>query len=200
MAVPRYRPTRELTLLRHDLSRRSFSVARHDGAISTEGNLLASRFAGRPPPHRTRNSPSPQHVLVFSQAPDARTFTMSHRFALSLRSLAARPTVSPSQVAFLAQRNLSTSPILRLATQSTPQTGPTVPGYAPPPQAPIVPKAQQTVADYSKGPSALDKAASLFFFTEILRGECRIAASSWDCRSEPTELMRFALAGWSNQE
>jgi hypothetical protein len=26
--------------------------------------------------------------------------------------------------------------------------------------------------DYSKGPSALDKAAQLFFFTEILRGEC----------------------------
>jgi NADH dehydrogenase (ubiquinone) Fe-S protein 8 len=26
-------------------------------------------------------------------------------------------------------------------------------------------------ADYSKGPSALDKAAQLFFFTEILRGE-----------------------------
>lgn len=25
--------------------------------------------------------------------------------------------------------------------------------------------------DYSKGPSALDKAAQMFFFTEILRGE-----------------------------
>ena len=25
--------------------------------------------------------------------------------------------------------------------------------------------------DYSKGPSALDKAAQLFFFTEIVRGE-----------------------------
>ena len=25
--------------------------------------------------------------------------------------------------------------------------------------------------DYSKGPSAVDKAAKLFFFTEILRGE-----------------------------
>lgn len=25
--------------------------------------------------------------------------------------------------------------------------------------------------DYSKGPSALDKASQLFFFTEILRGE-----------------------------
>lgn len=96
---------------------------------------------------------------------------MSSRLALSLRSLASRPTVSPSQVAFISQRALSTSPILRLATQPT-QTGPTVPGYSPPPAAPIVPKAQQTVVDYSKGPSALDKASSLFFFTEILRGEC----------------------------
>jgi len=26
--------------------------------------------------------------------------------------------------------------------------------------------------DYSKGPSALDKAAQVFFFTEIVRGEC----------------------------
>lgn len=28
-----------------------------------------------------------------------------------------------------------------------------------------------SMADYSKGPSALDKAANLFFFTEIIRGK-----------------------------
>jgi NADH dehydrogenase (ubiquinone) Fe-S protein 8 len=34
--------------------------------------------------------------------------------------------------------------------------------------------AHPAVPDYSRGPSALDKAAQLFFFTEILRGEWRI--------------------------
>lgn len=33
------------------------------------------------------------------------------------------------------------------------------------------PEQLQTYPDYSKGPSALDKASQLFFFTEILRGK-----------------------------
>jgi NADH dehydrogenase (ubiquinone) Fe-S protein 8 len=33
-----------------------------------------------------------------------------------------------------------------------------------------------TYPDYSKGPSALDKASQLFFFTEIVRGECWASA------------------------
>lgn len=33
------------------------------------------------------------------------------------------------------------------------------------------PEQLQPYPDYSKGPSALDKASQLFFFTEILRGE-----------------------------
>lgn len=41
-------------------------------------------------------------------------------------------------------------------------------GYATPSPAPR----QNNEPDYSKGPSALDKASQLFFFTEIMRGEC----------------------------
>lgn len=33
------------------------------------------------------------------------------------------------------------------------------------------PNEMRSYPDYSKGPSALDKASQLFFFTEILRGE-----------------------------
>ncbi|ORY80712.1 hypothetical protein BCR35DRAFT_304270 [Leucosporidium creatinivorum] len=91
---------------------------------------------------------------------------MSSRLALTLRSQLPRSAATPL---VSAARPLSTSAILRLATQPT-QTGPTVPGYSTPPAAPIVPQAEQTVVDYSNGPSALDKASSLFFFTEILRG------------------------------
>jgi NADH dehydrogenase (ubiquinone) Fe-S protein 8 len=35
--------------------------------------------------------------------------------------------------------------------------------------------------DYSNGPSALDKAASLFFFSEIARGACEFVWT--DCRA-----------------
>ncbi|KAE8221004.1 hypothetical protein CF319_g5562 [Tilletia indica] len=54
-----------------------------------------------------------------------------------------------------------------------PQTGPSTLSHNPELQTPN-PSATATATaqypDYSKGPSALDKAANLFFFTEILRG------------------------------
>lgn len=37
------------------------------------------------------------------------------------------------------------------------------------------------VPDYSKGPSALDKASQLFFFTEIVRGEYRCGVVALAC-------------------
>lgn len=82
-------------------------------------------------------------------------------------------------------RPLSTSSILRLAT---PVTGPTLIKEQPNPQGSLndvstlnkqsaeamhssYPEELTQYPDYSKGPSALDKASQLFFFTEILRGE-----------------------------
>jgi NADH dehydrogenase (ubiquinone) Fe-S protein 8 len=82
-------------------------------------------------------------------------------------------------------RPLTTSSILRLAT---PVTGPTLIKEQPNPQGSLndvstldkqsaekmhssYPEEFTAYPDYSKGPSALDKASQLFFFTEILRGE-----------------------------
>lgn len=81
-------------------------------------------------------------------------------------------------------RALSTSPRTLLAT---PTTGPTQIHSAANPTPPITQtstldahgaqrlqaeseEGQVRYPDYSKGPSALDKASQLFFFTEILRG------------------------------
>lgn len=112
----------------------------------------------------------------------------SYKFAALLARSAARPFPAPlapllRAAAAVPSRHLSSSRLL-LATHA-PQTGPTKL-----PSAPAVPelgssvflgggKATETAqwnnevaaVDYSKGPSALDKASRLFFFTEILRGE-----------------------------
>jgi hypothetical protein len=128
-------------------------------------------------PRRRRRRPRSFSPPALSSALPLPTPIMSSRLAFTLRSQLPRSTTPLliSSAAAAAARPLSTTSILRLATQPT-QTGPTVPGYSTPPAppappaAPVVPKAEQTVADYSKGPSALDKASSLFFFTEILRG------------------------------
>lgn len=128
---------------------------------------------------------------------------MSH-LTRSLRTLAHQHhralLVKPAS-ATLVVRALSTSPVLRLAT---PQTGPTHPGYPTPPPAPVVPKATTQVTDYSQGPSALDKASSLFFFTEILRGASPSCSHlsprlSFVCvvSKSADSVVRFACAGWS---
>ncbi|GAA5831119.1 hypothetical protein JCM11251_005151 [Rhodosporidiobolus azoricus] len=91
----------------------------------------------------------------------------------TLRTAAARPAATPAAAFVLAARSFSSSPSARLATPLDPQTGPTQVGRAPR-HADTIQKARHAQAlqtpDYSKGPSALDKAASLFFFTEIVRG------------------------------
>jgi hypothetical protein len=46
------------------------------------------------------------------------------------------------------------------------------------------PESMVQYPDYSKGPSALDKASQLFFFTEILRGEW-VALNTWGVESHP---------------
>ncbi|GAA5857371.1 hypothetical protein JCM8547_002246 [Rhodosporidiobolus lusitaniae] len=88
----------------------------------------------------------------------------------SLRAAAARPAAAAPLVLRAA---LSSSAPRSLATPLDPQTGPTDVGRAPR-HADTIRKARHAQAlaepDYSQGPSALDKAASLFFFTEIVRG------------------------------
>ncbi|KPV76913.1 uncharacterized protein RHOBADRAFT_42126 [Rhodotorula graminis WP1] len=97
----------------------------------------------------------------------------SHLARTTLRAAAtARPAAPLSVLApgLLLPRTFTTSAAARLAQ---PQTGPTEPGHAPLHAAPVRKQRAQFAAqtpDYSKGPSALDKAASLFFFTEIVRG------------------------------
>lgn len=82
--------------------------------------------------------------------------------SLSLFRAVARPSLVPRALPLplVAQispiRLLSTSPLLR-AKHDTPTDARIYQTAAP-------------VVDYSKGPSALDKAAQVFFFTEILRG------------------------------
>ncbi|GAA5963773.1 hypothetical protein JCM3765_006847 [Sporobolomyces pararoseus] len=69
-----------------------------------------------------------------------------------------------------SSRPFSTTPLRLLAT---PQTGPTHVGRDPHAAEHVrkaVAQQQVYTPDYSKGPSALDKASSLFFFTEIVRG------------------------------
>ncbi|BGP53367.1 ndufs8, ubiquinone oxidoreductase 23 kd subunit [Rhodotorula sphaerocarpa] len=75
----------------------------------------------------------------------------------------ARPAV-------VSRRAFSSSPAALLAT---PQTGPTSVGRAPRHTDQIRHQRKQQALespDYSHGPSALDKAAGLFFFSEIVRG------------------------------
>ncbi|KAK0566784.1 ndufs8, ubiquinone oxidoreductase 23 kd subunit [Tilletia horrida] len=110
-------------------------------------------------------------------------------FSRSMLGLAARPALvagssssaaaSAVAVATLLNRaatsqNLVSSAIV--ARRGYASTGPTTvsgtPSSTPNPIAASNATKDSTVAypDYSKGPSALDKAANLFFFTEILRG------------------------------
>lgn len=89
--------------------------------------------------------------------------------------LPLRATFNPS-----AARSLSTSRLFRFAQPTTsPSTLQSGPVKTPNPKdaalAGIATKPEVggvKYEDYSKGPSAIDKAAQLFFFTEILRGEC----------------------------
>lgn len=69
--------------------------------------------------------------------------TMSRPLTLARLALRPRPMAMPS-----VARAFSSSPARLAAPSNTPEN-----------------------VDYSKGPSAIDKAAQLFFFTEIVRGE-----------------------------
>lgn len=90
-----------------------------------------------------------------------------------------------------SSRPFSTTPLRLLAT---PQTGRTNVGRDPHAAEHVrkaVAQQQIYTPDYSKGPSALDKASSLFFFTEIVRGELDYSCSA----ISHTELTRVSFTG-----
>ena len=93
--------------------------------------------------------------------------------ARALRALLAPSAVARASLHSCSQHKVkATSP--DQAGPVTPGTGPVHSNF-PADQAPVdLSKPYQQRAaqapDYSKGPSALDKAAHLFFFTEIMRG------------------------------
>lgn len=105
-------------------------------------------------------------------------------FASSLRASASsslrRPVVARAPVRFLATpttgpQTLTSGPIktphpLDASTKSARDEGSRHSGEGEPGSA-VAAKATEAWPDYSKGPSALDKASQLFFFTEIVRGE-----------------------------
>lgn len=105
-------------------------------------------------------------------------FTSSLRASSSLR----RPVTALSRapIRFLATpttgpQTVSSGPIktphpLDASTKSAADEGSRHAGEQAPGSVDAV-KASQAYPDYSKGPSALDKASQLFFFTEIVRGE-----------------------------
>ncbi|SGZ08850.1 BQ5605_C030g10820 [Microbotryum silenes-dioicae] len=86
------------------------------------------------------------------------------------------------------QRLFSSSPLALLATPPN-STSPPVVGQErnQSKPAPIVPHRAAAEVDYSKGPSALDKASSLFFFTEILRGMALVLEQVRDVDSNMTK-------------
>lgn len=100
------------------------------------------------------------------------------QFLTSRLSARAAPT-TPLQP-LLSGRTMSSSSI---ALQAVPkqETGPTIiPGDPivtdPAAKRDAIANAASYANPYAKGPSAIDKAAHLFFFTEILRGERRATA------------------------
>ena len=98
------------------------------------------------------------------------THTMFAIARVGLRPAAVRSVLArlPQQPA----RLVSTS----TTRAATPASGPVSVGSAPAgPRRPTHSESEHLpLVDYSKGPSALDKAANVFFFTEILRGEPRV--------------------------
>jgi hypothetical protein len=98
---------------------------------------------------------TPLHLQPILSLPTV--IMQSFRAASTVARLAARPTTLSSLP------RLAPTTVRLISSTSRSEATPTAshPRTEPPAQYP----------DYSKGPSALDKASSQFFFTEILRGE-----------------------------
>lgn len=130
----------------------------------------------------------------------ARNPVGSSSSALSLATASAAMRLTPPARVATAAASLHTSRSAWLATptsenSSSSITGPTQLGShnhftapegieVPPGSQSALEAGQEPYPDYSKGPSAIDKAAQLFFFTEIFRGEWLLRPPAYSmCRS-----------------
>ncbi|CEH16776.1 nadh-quinone oxidoreductase [Ceraceosorus bombacis] len=111
---------------------------------------------------------------VLRTALQARVGASSGSQFLASRLAPPASTSQSSASSLLSRRSMSTS---RIAWQAVPkqETGPTIiPGDPivadPAAKREAIGNAASYANPYAKGPSAIDKAAHLFFFTEILRG------------------------------
>ena len=158
------------------------------------GDVGKSRHAGtrwrrgvRLPESRSSSSTSNSgHPTSRTTASSTTTTTMSFARALVAASPFARLAagrVSASRSLALAYRWHSTTPRLQ---QTEPHKPKDYLEPAPPMRSPGTRTATFTAADesgkdydpYKDGPSAIDKAVHLFFFTEIIRGACGVHALS----------------------
>lgn len=101
-----------------------------------------------------------------------------HRFIVGLQPrISLAPRSSSARSAILAHRLLSTSAVLRARYTHPPNNYDDLKSdlsehlnhHAPPPE-PIYDAQGHELNPYQNGPSAIDKAVHLFFFTEIIRG------------------------------
>lgn len=134
--------------------------------------LVLGRLANASSSSFLRTAPSTSQFLAASPYLASRSLNTSSFFRF------AQPTSSPTTI--------QSGPVKTPSPKDTALAGAASPGSTQ--SAPASEPAQVgglQYADYSKGPSALDKAAQLFFFTEILRGEWRAhRARAVICRYE----------------
>lgn len=89
---------------------------------------------------------------------------LARPLSTSAPRLFATPTTGPQRVSPGPIRSPPAKDVLGLTGKDNRHKGDTEPDS----EAVV---AEEAYPDYSKGPSAIDKAAQLFFFTEIVRGE-----------------------------
>ena len=98
---------------------------------------------------------------------------------LPSRVMATRVSVNPSIVAFLARRTLTTTtprlahidPLRPTDAQIRDHLQTVIEPKSPPLSIPLPPEKPVDPDDpYKNGPSAIEKAVHMFFFTEIIRG------------------------------
>jgi hypothetical protein len=120
--------------------------------------------------------------------------TASRALSLSLRPTASRQIQLQSFRSFASQSSgpqqissqIKTPPVRETSNATADSVGNRKEGETDPDSK--VSKMGQDWPDYSKGPSALDKAAQLFFFTEIVRGECGFQAVKLSSRMGDREI------------
>jgi hypothetical protein len=110
---------------------------------------------------------------------------------LAVRGLRLAPRIAPSAGVVVAARSLHSTRPTWLATPSDSSLSSSAPTAGHHHHA----AAEQ---DYSNGPSALDKAAKLFFMTEIFRGMLSLCSGSWAPDRKTTVVSELEL--WTGKK